>query len=316
MKRINGLFDKIISIDNLVLADKIARRGKTKNKYVLEHDKNQEENIKKLHIALKNKTFATAKYNVFIVNDGKERIIHSLIYYPDRIVHQAILNVIGPILTKIFIKDTFSCIKGRGIHGGVKAVKKALIDVENTKYCLKLDIRKFYPSINHDILKNIIRRKIKDKNLLWLLDNIIDSTDGIPLGNSTSQYFGNLYLSYFDHWVKENKKVKYYFRYADDIVILHSNKEYLHVLFGDIKKYIENNLKLEIKDNHQIFPVKSRGIDFLGYVFYHTHIRLRKKIKKQFIKMVKQNYNDKSFASYNGWIKHCNGKHLIEKFKK
>ena len=136
------------------------------------------------------------------------------------------MNILEPIWINIFTKDTYSCIKNRGIHKLVNNLKKVLkSDPEGTKYCLKLDIKKFYPSINHDILKEIIRYKIKDEELLQVLDEIIDSAEGVPIGNYLSQFFANLYLAYFDHWIKEVLKVKYYFRYCDDITILGSNKE-------------------------------------------------------------------------------------------
>jgi RNA-directed DNA polymerase len=313
VKRINNLFEEIISIDNLKLADLKARKGKLKSNGVIKHDINRDDNIIKLHESLKNKSFTTSKYNVFKIYERKERTIYSLNYYPDRIVHHAIINVIEPILIKTFTSNTFSCIKGRGIHGAANAVKHALKDIDNTKYCLKLDIKKFYPSIDHDVLKNILRRKIKDKDLLWLLDDIVDSAEGLPIGNYTSQYFSNLYLTYLDHWIKENQRVKYYFRYADDIVILSPDKKILHKLLNEIKNYLSTNLKLTVKNNYQIFPVKSRGIDFLGYVFYHTHTLLRKSIKKKFSKTMKLKSNKHSLASYSGWIKHCSGKHLLKK---
>lgn len=313
MKRINNLFEEIISIDNLKLADLKARKGKLKSNGVIKHDINRDDNIIKLHESLKNKSFTTSKYNVFKIYERKERTIYSLNYYPDRIVHHAIINVIEPILIKTFTSNTFSCIKGRGIHGAANAVKHALKDIDNTKYCLKLDIKKFYPSIDHNVLKNILRRKIKDKDLLWLLDDIVDSAEGLPIGNYTSQYFSNLYLTYLDHWIKENQRVKYYFRYADDIVILSPDKKILHKLLNEIKNYLSTNLKLTVKNNYQIFPVKSRGIDFLGYVFYHTHTLLRKSIKKKFSKTMKLKPNKHSLASYSGWIKHCSGKHLLKK---
>lgn len=317
MKRLKNLYDKIISIENLELADIKARKGRSKNKHVLEHDKNKEENILKLHHALKNKTYTTSQYNTFKIYEPKERLIFSLNYYPDRIVHHAIMNILEPIFVKTFTANTFSCIKGRGIHGAVKDLKNALKDVDDTKYCLKLDIKKFYPSINHDILKKILRRKFKDKDLLWLLDDIIDSAEGVPIGNYTSQYFANLYLTYFDHWIKEVKKVKYYFRYADDIVILSSDKQYLHQLLGEIRDYLDTNLLLTVKKNYQIFPVAVRGIDFLGYVFFsHTWILIRKSIKQRFARMMKYNYNKHSFSSYYGWIKHCNGRHFLKKMLK
>lgn len=313
MKRIGNLYGKIYSIENLQLADSIARKGKAKQPGVIEHDRNREENIHKLHLMLKDKTYRTSEYTTFTIYEPKERLIFRLPYFPDRITHHAVMNVLEPIFVSTFTADTYSCIKRRGIHAAARAVKRALIDVENTMYCLKLDIKKFYPSVDHDTLKQLLRRKIKDNELLWLLDEIIDSTDGLPIGNYLSQYFANFYLAYFDHWMKETKRVKYYFRYADDLVIFSDNKPYLHRLLSEISSYLNNNLKLTIKGNYQVFPVASRGIDFVGYVFFHTHVLLRKSIKQNFARMLKQRRNVKSIASYNGWAAHCNSKNLLKK---
>lgn len=313
MKRFGNLFDGVCSIENLELADKKARKAKHNTNGVLLHDKEKDLNILKLNEILKNKTFKTSPYITFKIYEGKERIISKLPYYPDRIVHHAIMNKVEPIFVSVFTAHTYSCIKGRGIHAAANAVKNALQDVANTTYCLKFDIKQFYPSIDHDILKTIIRRKIKDNDLLWLLDEIIDSADGVPIGNYLSQYFANLYLAYFDHWLKEVERVKYCFRYADDIVILSKDKKYLHVLLAKIKEYLGVNLKLTVKDNYQVYPVAARGIDFVGYVFFHTHTYLRKEIKKRFARMMYYTRNGKSFNSYSGWVKHCNGKHLMKR---
>ncbi|MGV8094488.1 MAG: reverse transcriptase domain-containing protein [Mangrovibacterium sp.] len=313
MKRINNLFERIYCIENLQMADTIARKGKLKQPGVIQHDRHRDENIQKLHEILKDKTYRTSEYTTFTIFEPKERLIFRLPYFPDRITHHAVMNVLEPIFVSTFTVNTYSCIKGRGIHGAAAAVKKALKDVENTQYCLKLDIKKFYPSIDHAILKQLLRRKIKDNDLLWLLDEIIDSTDGLPIGNYLSQYFANYYLTFFDHWMKENKRVHYYFRYADDIVILSSSKPYLHALFSEIRTFLDVNLKLTIKQNYQVFPVAARGIDFIGYVFYHTHTLLRKNIKKNFARMLSKNRNEKSIASYNGWAAHCNSKNLLKK---
>lgn len=313
MKRIGNLYERIYSIENLQLADGIARKGKSKQPGVLEHDRNREGNIQKLHVMLKDKTYQTSEYTTFTIFEPKERLIFRLPYFPDRILHHAVMNVLEPIFVSVFTADTYSCIKGKGIHAAANAVKRALRDVENTRFCLKLDIRKFYPNIDHAVLKQLLRRKIKDNDLLWLLDEIIDSTAGLPIGNYLSQYFANFYLAYFDHWMKEEKRVKYYFRYADDLVILAADKTYLHQLLYEIRQYLEENLKLEIKQNYQVFPVAARGIDFVGYVFHHTHTLLRKSIKQNFARMLKKNRNAKSIASYNGWAKHCNSKNLLKK---
>lgn len=325
MKRYNNLFDKIVSLDNLYLADKKARRYKSHRQEVIDFDNNKEQLLLDLQKKLISGQYKTSEYYVFKIYEPKEREIFKLPYYPDRIVHHAIMNIMEPIWVSCFIKGTYSCIKKRGIHKALMDVKLAMKDEANTQYCLKLDIKKFYPSIDHSILKKLIRRKVKDKRLLELLDEIIDSADGVPIGNYLSQFFANFYLTYLDHWIKENKKVRYYFRYADDIVILHSDKDYLRQLFKDMQQYLEAELNIKFKDNWQIFKVDSRGIDFVGYRIFHTHVLLRKHIKQNFCKKViklnkKQDINrdfyQQKICSYIGWIKHCNGRNLLSKMTK
>jgi len=312
MKRIGNLYHKIYGIDNLKSADKKARRNKKNQCGVKRHDKNREDNIVNLHHILKNKEYTTSEYKLFTIFDGKQRNIYRLPYYPDRITHHAIMNVLEPIFVSCFTKDTYSCIKDRGIHKALENLTKSLKDRAGTKYCLKLDIHKFYPSVKNEILKRLLRRKFKDDDLLYLLYNIIDSAQGIPIGNYLSQYFANFYLTYFDHWLKEELKVKHYFRYCDDIVILSDSKEELHRILHEIIKYLDEKLELKLS-NYQIFPVEARGIDFVGYVFYHTHILLRKSIKKRFAKAISKKKNKQTIAAYNGWTKHCNAKHLLKK---
>ncbi len=310
MKRKTNIYEGLISIENLLLADKKARKGKAHRKDVKQHDKQRGCNILSLHNALADQTFYTSSYTTFPVFEPKERLVYCLPFYPDRIAQHAAMNKLERIFTAHFTSNTYSCIKGKGIHAAAADVKAALQDVPATTYCLKLDIKKFYPSIDHDILKAQLRRILKDKQLLWLLDNIIDSADGVPIGNYLSQYFANFYLSGFDHWLKEVIGVKHYFRYADDIVILSGSKEYLHNLFGLIKQYLTSQLKLSIKGNHQVFPIAARGIDFVGYVFYHTHTRLRKSIKQN---MARNRNNPVSTTAYYGWAIHCDSGHLLKK---
>jgi len=314
VKRVSALYSKITDLENLRLADQKARKGKKYSRGVLLHDLSRDENIFKLHTTLCSNSFKTSPYFVFKIYTPKERDIYRLPYYPDRIVHHAILNILEPLWESLFTADTYSCIKGRGIHGAVRAIKRDLHDTENTRFCLKLDVRKFYPSIDHDILKQIIARKIKCPETLALLSEIIDSTSGVPIGNYTSQYFANLYLAYFDHWIKEQKQVKYYYRYADDIVVLAATKEELHQLFEEIKQYLAANLKLDVKSNYQVFPVTARGVDFVGYRFFHTHTLLRKSIKKRFARAVARKGNSlQVHAAYWGWAKHCNSINLLKK---
>jgi retron-type reverse transcriptase len=313
MKRFGGLYDQVCSLDNLQLADQKARKGKSWQYGVQIHERNQEGNILSLQRSLQTKAYRTSKYTTFKVYEPKEREVFRLPYYPDRITHHAIMNVLEPVFTEMFISHTYSCIKRKGIHGAARDLQDALRDQPGTQYCLKLDITKFYPSIDHQILKDLLRKKIKDNDLLWLTDEIIDSAPGLPIGNYLSQYFANFYLTYFDHWIKEQKGIKHYFRYADDLVILASNKEILHQLLSEIREYLFARLKLTVKGNYQVFPVAARGIDFVGYVFFHSHIRLRKTIKQRFARMLASKRSMSSIAAYYGWTKHCNSNHLIKK---
>lgn len=316
MKRIGNIYHKICSIENLQMADQIARRGKSSQPGVIEHDKDRDNNILKLHGQLNNKTYKTSEYTVFTIREPKERLISRLPFI-DRIVHHAIMIHLEDILIPTFTADTYSCIKGRGVHAASKALGKAMQDIPGTRYCLKLDIRKFYPSLDHAILKQLIRRKIKDNDLLWLLDGIIDSCpEGVPIGNLLSQHFANIYLSSFDHWLKEQKRVKYYFRYSDDMVILADNKPYLHQLRVEIQSYLKEKLALDLKSTYQVFPVDQehgRAVDFVGYPRYHTHVLIRKSIKQAFAREIHGKNDKHSINSYKGWAKHANCKHLLKK---
>jgi hypothetical protein len=300
-------------MDNLILADKLARRGKAKQRGVIDHDQNREANLFALQQMLVHKTYRTSAYFTFKLFDPKEREISKLPYFPDRILHHAVMNKLEGMFTAMFTADTYSCIKGKGVHAAKSAIELALKDLPGTKYCLKLDIRKFYPSIDHDILKAMLRRKLKDKDLLWLLDEIIDSAPGVPIGNYLSQYLANFYLCYFDHWLKEIKGVKYYFRYADDMVILSGSKEYLHRLRAEIETYLALSLRLDLKDNWQVFPVDARGIDCFGYVHFHGYTLLRKRNKQKLAISVKRGDRRQVIAARRGWAIHCNSKNLLRK---
>lgn len=314
MKRIGNLYERIYDLDNLRLADKKAQKKKSKQIGVIIHNRKAERNLLELHERLKGKTYQTSNYIQFKVTDRKERNVFRLPYFPDRICHHAIMNILEPIFVSTFTSDTYSCIKGRGIHGGLNSLEDGLQDVVGTKYCLQIDVKKFYDNIDHDILKSLLRRKVKDNDLLWLLDEIIDSTSGVPIGNYISQYFANFYLSYFDHWIKEQKRVKYYFRYADDIVILSPDKQSLHSLLADIRKYFSVKLKLIVKKNYQVFPVVARGINYLGVISYHyRYRRLRKSIKQRYARALKRNPSQQTKGAYKGWTDTANCKHLVKK---
>lgn len=327
MKRIGNLYERIISVDNLILADAKARKGKKRSYGVRHHDKNREENILRLHEVLKLKTFSTSEYDVFTVFEPKERQIYRLPYYPDRIVHHAVMNVLEPIWMSVFTHNTYSCVKNRGIEGCARRVDK-IIRKYNGKplFCLKIDIRKFYPSINHDVMNRIVRRKIKDNDLLWLLDEIIDSAEGLPIGNYLSQFLANLFLSYFMHFVNEVLKTDAT-EYADDICFFSDSKEWLHGVFSEICRYLDC-MDLEVKDNYQIFPIaenrydkSGRALDYVGYKFYRKQKLIRKSIKKRFCRRVarmnkraglsKKEYKQE-ICSWLGWAKNSNSRHLLK----
>ncbi len=319
MKRIGYLFEKVCDMDNLRMAEANAGTGKGSRQEVAQFRDNLEQNLADIRAQLVNRTYHTSQYTCFIKHEPKERVIYKL-PYRDRVVQWAIMQVLVDIWTPIFTRDTYACIKGRGVHSLLQRLRKELRnDPDGTKYCYKIDIRKFYPFITHSILKEVVRQRIKDPALLWLLDDIIDSADGVPIGNYISQYFANLYLAELDHIVKEQWGVKYYYRYADDIVVLSDSKEFLHGIHTKMVQYLAEHRRLELKPNYQIFPVEARGIDFIGYVTRHTYCRARKRNKKALCKIVAK-LRHKGLtgeeirlrvASRLGFIVHADSKHLI-----
>ena len=235
MKRFGYIYEKICDLDNLRDAHKHARKDKLYYREVKMIDKNPDFYLKQIQEMLINETYEVSPYTVSIINDkGKDRELRKLPYYPDRIIQWAIMLQIEKIFMDVFISSTCASLAGRGIHTASKKIRRYLKeDPEGTRYCYKIDVKHFYPSINHAMLKKLLRKKFKDTKLLRLLDKIIDSSGGevgIPIGSYLSQYLANFYLAYFDHWIKEELGVKYYVRYMDDIVILHNSKEYLHAL--------------------------------------------------------------------------------------
>lgn len=325
MKRYGNLFEKIIDVDNLRLAHKNARRGKTYYQDVKIVDNDLDKFLWQLHDSLKNKTFSTSEYTTKQIYEPKPRLIYKLPYFPDRIVHHAIMNVLQPIWDKTFIYDLYSAIPGKGLHAGSYRLRQFMKNKEDTRYCLKFDVSKFYPSINHDILLEKIRKKIKCKDTNWLLEEIVRSPGGntnTPIGNYLSQYFSNIYLSDFDHWIKEEKRMKYYIRYCDDGVILHKEKEILGELSIEIKRYFMDRLNLTLNPKTCIINVDKHGIDFLGYRCFRDFILLRKQSTLNFkrkIRYIETHQTAPSFTicsvmSSIGWLKHSDSYNLLNKF--
>lgn len=302
MKRHGNLWELIVDLDNIHLAHKNARKGKQTYGEVMAIDANPDKFCKEIRDMLISGTYTTSSYDMFIKNDrGKVREIYKLPYFPDRIVQHALMQILEPIWKSTLIADTYQSIKGRGVHKVLPKVVKA-VQVDKVQFCLRLDIRKFYPSIDKCILKKVIRKKIKCTDTLLLLDDIINSsTKGLPIGNYISQYLGNLYLSALDHKLKEEEKVVHYYRYCDDIIILGMSKERLHT----IRELIEAELLkigLKLKCDYRVHPV-STGVDVLGYVVDYNKVKVRNNIKQNMLR----NYSNKNAPSYDGILSHCDG---------
>lgn len=327
MKRHGNLFSQIIEYENIVRSHQQARRGKARYQEVQMVDKTPKVFFDAIQMSLEEQTFRTSPYVTKRIFEPKERLIYKLPYYPDRIVHHAIMNVIQPIWDRIFIYDLYSAIPGKGLHRGSYRLRRFMNDAENTRYCLKFDVKQYYPSIDHAILLDLIKRKIKCKRTLWVLEEIITSADGgknIPIGNYLSQYFGNIYLNWFDHWIKEDLGRDYYLRYCDDGVILGRTKQEVLDLREQIGQYLTDNLDLTLNRKTAILKVDVVGIDFLGYRHFREYTLLRKSSAQRFkkkIRYIEDNYRTmppqkvvSSVMSYYGWLQHCDSYNLQRKY--
>lgn len=338
-------------MENLRLAHKRAKKDKGYYKEVKIVDSNPDYYFKQIQKMLKDKTYSVVQddYRMMKRNDyGKERRMFVLDYFPHRIVQHALLIQIEEIIFKNLIENTFSSLPTRGIHKTLRSLTYDLRNYEDeTQFALQMDIKKFYPSVNHEVNKQQYRRIFKDSDLLWLIDMIIDSLclgddgekvdllntsmsdderRGIAIGSLFSQWDGNFNLSGLDHWLKEDKGVKFYYRYCDDLVILSSNKEELHELRKEVQTYLKERLRLRLKDNYKVYPVDIQGIDFIGYRHFRKYILLRKSISQRLIRRMRNiehkinkgerfTYSDYcSINGYMGWLKWCNGYNLYTKW--
>lgn len=328
MKRKGNIYSKIIDKNNIYSAILHASKGKRSRKNVTKILDNIFYYTDEIHKMLKEKKFKASPYEKMKIQDGvrkKERIIFKPAFYPDQIVHWSLMLQLEEILMKGMYYYNCASIKGRGILHGAKYLKKILVqDRKNTKYCLKLDVKKFYPSINKDILKKKFRRKIKDGDTLDLIDEIINSSEsGLPIGNFTSQWFANFYLQDLDHYIKEQLKVPHYIRYMDDMILFHRNKKELHKIRKQIEEFL-NKEGLKLKENWQLFRTETRPLDFLGYRFYRGYTTLRKsnflRIKRRIKRISKKRYLNKldssAVISYTGWLKHCDSYNFNQKYVK
>lgn len=326
-KTIKHEFDKCLTFKKMLEAHERAKVGKSNKSEIIIFEMDLENNIIKIIDDIKYNRYKFGEYREFKVYEPKERIIKSL-PYRDRIVHQWFVEeFIKPYYYPRFINDTYACLDLRGTHKAVESLQIKMRKMQkkhNEYYVLKCDIRKYFYSIDKNILIKILSKKISDKKVLNFAKVILnDGVDiGIPIGNYTSQYFANIYLNELDHFVKEELRVKNYIRYMDDFIILVKEKEEARKLYYIIQNFINSRLNLQFNSKSSYFKSR-KGIDFCGYRIYETHILLRKRFKNKVNKSIRtwnylynnnKLYYDKfimSWNSYKGHASHSNSFNFI-----
>lgn len=329
-------FAKLSDFNSLYAAYMDARKGKRWKYAVVRYEVNALENLMFLHYMLTSKKYRLSPYNRFMVHEPKERLIMYNSFRDKIVQHSLCDNVLEPRLKKTFVFDNYASQKGKGTHFGLDRLKMFMQRYYRQHgadgWVLKCDVRKYFYSLDHGVLKSQLRRLITDPDVLWLLDMIIDSTEGkgIPIGNHTSQWFAILYLSGMDHFIKERLGIKYYGRYMDDFYLIHHDKDYLQYCLKEIRRYVED-LGLELNNKTAVFPL-SQGIDFLGFRTFMTDSgkivqkirrdsknRIRRKLKK-FRKLLDEGQIDfetilASYVSWKGHAEHGDSHHLIRQME-
>lgn len=310
-------FNSLISTTNLFQAWEEFKKGKRNKHDVQIFERDLEDNLFELHQKLKSKTYKHGKYSEFYVNDPKRRHIHKA-EVSDRIIHHLLYKYLYKIFDKTFIFDSYSCRLNKGTHKAVKRLEyfSGAVSKNYTRDCwaLKLDIRQFFATIDHEILISLVEKKVINKSILWLIKDVITSFQsgiepliGIPLGNLTSQIFANIYLNELDQFIKHKVKIKYYLRYADDFVVLDSDRKHLDTFLDSINDFVQNDLKLELHPKKIIVSKLTWGIDFCGYIILPHYILPRTKTKKRILKKVSsQPVSSQSLQSYLGYFMHAN----------
>lgn len=290
-KRYKHLWNEFISDANLERAARNAVRSKKSKSDVRNFIRHKRSKMARLADILRRGLFRTSNYRARNIFEPKPRTIYILPLYPDHIVHHALINVLGPIWERRFISDSFACIPGRGLHSASKRVMEFM---RHNKYVLNCDIHKFYPSMNHEIMMDIIAQKIADSRIMKILDNIVHSCgDGknIPIGNLTSQWLGNVYLNELDMFVKHTLHWRDYIRYCDDFCLFGNDKDALHRACDQIREFLATRLKLTFS-RASVYPT-SRGVDFIGYRHFRDFVMLRKrtahKIRRRVIEIARHN---------------------------
>ena len=329
-KTIRNSYYKYLTYEKLMEAHNKSKKGKGYRKELIKFNLKQEEYIIWLLDRLKSKTYKHGGYTEFYVTEPKLRKIEKSRYI-DRIVHRWVVdNFLEPAFVVQFIPTSFACLKGKGMHRAAIYVQKTMRhckEIWKEYYILKMDIAKYFDNINKKILLEIIERKIKDKNLIWLIKEILYAQKrekGLEIGNYTSQMFANIYLNEIDQYIKHNLKIKYYCRYLDDSVLIVKTKKEAKEVLKEIKKFLKDNLELELNKKTQIFKNK-QGVNFCGYKINEYRMKIRDKGKRKLKKKIKyltksiKNKNmtskesKKYLAGHIGYIKYANVNNLLEK---
>jgi retron-type reverse transcriptase len=330
---IGEIFHRIISLPNLLHAWKEFKRGKNKNREVASFSLYLEDNLFKLHNDLMAGTYIHDPYADFYICDPKRRHIHKA-SVRDRVLHQAVFQVLYPLFDKHFIFDSYSSRNNKGTHLGVVrlacAGRKITKNWRQPAYALKCDVRKFFDSIDHEILRKLITKKVHEKEILDFIHVLLGTFEkspgkGLPLGNVTSQLFANVYMDRFDQYAKHVLKAKYYFRYCDDFIILDKNKKELEELIPRIENFLLRVLALQIHPDKISIRKFRQGIDFLGYVILPQTSIIRTKTKNRILKKIEGAMRDFKngtiskntmlgiLDSYLGVLSHCRARKIREK---
>lgn len=337
MKIYKNIFNQIISSENLFQAWDDFKVGKRKKADVRLFEWKLEKNIFQLQRELRGRSYKHGNYSSFYIRDPKQRHIHKA-EVRDRVLHHAIFSALNPIFEPTFIPHSFSCRINKGTHKGVSAldnfIRKTSQNYSTPCYILKCDVRKFFGTVDHKIIMSILKKRIKDENAIWLIEEIINSFSseqsdlfaekGLPIGNLTSQLFANIYLNELDQFIKNKLRIKYYARYTDDFVIIAKNRKELENILFEINSFLKEKLSLELHPKKIVIRKYSQGIDFLGYVVLPHYWLLRTKTKKRIFKKLKirvaqyqaggidKNSLDQSMQSYLGVLSHADTYRLKE----
>jgi len=314
----------------LLLAWKEFKRGKMKKVDIAEYGFSLEANLFDLQKRLQTKTWTPDLYDSFYISDPKLRHIHKA-SVRDRVCNQALFRILYPIFEPIFIHDSYSCRNNKGTHKGVQRLdtflRQSTQNHTRPVFALKCDIRRFFDSISHEILLNLIKKKVDDPEIIRVLELVVRSFEieaniGLPLGNVTSQLFTNVYLNELDQFVKHKLKEKYYLRYCDDFIILNTDKSRLESIVHDIEVFLKEKLQLSLHPSKVSIQNVNQGVDFLGYVVLPHYRVLRTSTKKRMFRNVQKLKRahakdtisferlNASLNSYRGILSHCKGHKL------